>query len=335
MRRRWLTIEVLFVAAIAGCDWGAPPPVPVTLPAAPPAAPMAGEVADILRDVLDLPAPPSTMATLGALGGDELDLAELVTELESRGYRITLADLIGRDEGGARDWERLTIENLAAIVNRQAGGESTSPRDPPEQGRVAGAGIVKPEEEGVGLQTWWVALNDNFAERIDLDQTGSMPQLGCHVVLDGEQAHWFRQAAQGDRRSNTQRHAPVTIAAGTRHNIPLGVDYILSGVDDLEGIAVEAKLLDEARGAEIRVTPGKFHNGAKAWNPIAAPVPAGSSLMVNTREMVLSSAPPRVSFWERMWNGGVPPSPTMERMHVYLLIRPRLLPQSAPVAPGR
>ncbi len=222
---------------------------------------------------------------------------------------------------------------------------------------IARIDVGKPNEGVVDLQMWWVILNDNFWEMGEADNCtiywsgerihslGSRPALGCHVVFDAHQTHFITAVAAGDTRSGIERLPSITLTKGQRYRVPLGLaatntdgtgSFQRQAIGESTGVSVGAKLLDKGQGSEIRWTWAQPQQGTNNVAAIRAAVPAGSSLLVHTHQMLISFTPPAFSIWDRLWNWRTPPpQPWTDKRQVYLLIQPTWQQSTAPPATGR
>ena len=174
------------------------------------------------------------------------------------------------------------------------------------------------------LEMRWMAVNDNFEERIGIGQgMAKLPGMGAYVIRDQQQTEWLISAAEGDKRSNAGRTQTITMLNGEKREFsPFGPIGATQGSD-----AVQATVSNDRRVIEIQLTWAKQKDGKESPPATAVAVPLGSHLLIHTQAFLASGKMAPVSRWQqfqdRIFNQTRATS-WMEHQQVFLLVSPRI-----------
>lgn len=164
---------------------------------------------------------------------------------------------------------------LVVAVGLAHSASAQAPQSPPPNTQRRPSENVR-----IVLEMRWLALTDNFQERLGLEPDKlALPAAGSTTVVNKSQTQFLLTAAEGDRRSNPGPTQRVTVLSGQKRQLsPPGT---IQGDD-----AVLATVSDDRQTIEVQLTWPKRTDGTDSLPVTTAAVPVGACLLIHAEDNI-------------------------------------------------
>lgn len=183
-------------------------------------------------------------------------------------------------------------------------------------------GHQSPAGAEVVLDMRWIAVPENFVERVVNPGLKKLPDIGCQAVFDQQLGEQLVAAAEGDRASNVKPIWSDRLLGGNAIPMPQ-----FRPNDEVQRTgSIMARALGDERAVRIEVSWIQRKDGNAS--PHVSVVPAGSHLLIRTHDSFEMLPLFSDSFGDRLfdWLGYGQPRVVglrKENFQVFLLITPR------------